>query len=201
MAFVLGLTGSIGMGKSTIARMFADEGIPVWDADAVVHRLYAKGGAATAVIGALFPDVIVDGAVSRAGLRARIATDPTVLDVLQSKVHPLVAADRAAFLSAATGPLVLLDIPLLFETGVDAQCDGVVVVTAPPQVQRDRVLARGEMTGADLDLILSRQLPDAQKRARATWVVDTQGMDSARRAVRQIIAQIIAGSIGGPADA
>ena len=186
----LGLTGSIGMGKSTTAQMFADAGVPVWDADATVHRLYGVGGAATAVLGTLFPEVIQDGAVSRARLRAKIAADPSVLDLLQARVHPLVAADRAAFIAAATAPVVVLDIPLLFETGADAQCDGIAVVTAPEAVARARVLARGGMTDSDLDLILSRQLPDAEKRARATWVIQTTDLDSARAAVAQILLDI-----------
>ncbi len=190
MVYRLGLTGSIGMGKSTTAQIFAENGVPVWDADATVHRLYGVGGAATVVLHALFPDVIVENAVSRTKLRAKIAGDPQVLDVLQAKVHPLVAADRAAFLRLATAPVVLLDIPLLFETGADAQCDGIVVVTAPPDVQRARVLSRGEMTPADLDMILARQMPDAEKRAKATWVIDTLDMDSARAAVRQVLKDI-----------
>ena len=188
--YLLGLTGSIGMGKSTTAQMFADAGVPVWDADATVHRLYGVGGAATAVLGALFPEVIQDGAVSRARLRAKIAADASVLDLVQAKVHPLVAADRAAFIAQATAPVVVLDIPLLFETGADALCDGIVVVTAPEAVARARVLARGGMTDADLDLILSRQMPDAEKRARATWVIQTTDLDFARAAVRQILQDI-----------
>jgi dephospho-CoA kinase len=186
----LGLTGSIGMGKSTTTAMFAAEGIPVWDADACVHRLYAPGGAATQIVAHLYPSVISDGAVSRAALRDMITADPSVLDQLQSAVHPLVAADRAAFLQAQTAPIVLLDIPLLFETGVDAQCDGIVVVTAPAPIQRARVLARGEMTAADLDMILSRQMPDTEKRKRATWVIKTTDMDSARAAVKDILKDI-----------
>ena len=188
--YLLGLTGSIGMGKSTTAQMFADAGVPVWDADATVHRLYGVGGAATAVLGALFPEVIQDGAVSRARLRAKIAADASVLDLVQAKVHPLVAADRAAFIAQATAPVVVLDIPLLFETGADALCDGIVVVTAPEALARARVLARGGMTDADLDLILSRQMPDAEKRARATWVIQTTDLDFARAAVRQILQDI-----------
>ena len=188
--YLLGLTGSIGMGKSTTAQMFADAGVPVWDADATVHRLYGVGGAATGVLGAIFPEVIQDGAVSRARLRAKIAADASVLDLVQAKVHPLVAADRAAFVAQATAPVVVLDIPLLFETGADALCDGIVVVTAPEAVARARVLARGGMTDADLDLILSRQMPDAEKRARATWVIQTTDLDFARAAVRQILQDI-----------
>ena len=189
-SYRLGLTGSIGMGKSTTAAMFAAEGIPVWDADACVHRLYAPGGEATKIVASLYPAAIKDAAVSRPALRDLIARDPTVLDHLQSAVHPLVAADRTAFLAAQTAPIVLLDIPLLFETGADTHCDGIVVVTAPAAIQRARVLARGDMTGADLDLILSRQMPDTEKRRRATWVIETTDMDSARAAVKDILKDI-----------
>ena len=190
MTFRLGLTGSIGMGKSTTAALFAAEGIPIWDADATVHRLYAPGGAATNIVAALFPAVMDGGAVSRARLREVIAADPTALDRLQAAVHPLVTADRAAFLQACTAEIALLDIPLLYETGAEAGCDAVVVVTAPPEVQRARVLQRGEMTAAEFDMILQRQLPDAEKRARADYVIETTTLDSARAAVRAICADI-----------
>lgn len=196
-AFVLGLTGSIGMGKTTTAGLFAAEGVPVWDADAAVHRLYGPGGQAVAAVGALWPDVIQDGAVSRPRLRDRIAADPGALDRLQAVVHPLVAADRAAFLRAAAAPVVLLDVPLLFESGAADLCDAVVVVTAPPDVQRARVLARGGMDAAALDLFLSRQMPDAEKRARARWVIETRDIASARTSVQQILAEISK----GPPDA
>ena len=186
----LGLTGSIGMGKSTTAAMFAALGIPVWDADACVHRLYAPGGAAATLVAQLYPAAMKDNAVSRLALRHMIAHDPAILDHLQSAVHPLVAADRMAFLKAQTAPIVLLDIPLLFETGADAQCDGVVVVSAPKSIQRARVLARGEMTEADLDMIISRQMSDAEKRKRATWVIETLDMDTARAAVKDILIDI-----------
>ncbi len=190
MPYRLGLTGSIGMGKSTTAAMFAAEGVPVWDADACVRKLYARGGAAVAIVADLFPKAIKDGEVSRAALRDMIAKDPTTLDRLQSAVHPLVAADRAAFIAGQTARIILLDIPLLFETGADAQCDGIVVVSAPAAEQRRRVLARSEMTAADFDLILSRQMPDADKRARATWVIDTLDMDSARAGVKQVLCDV-----------
>lgn len=186
----LGLTGSIGMGKSTTAAMFAEEGVPVWDADATVARLYAPGGAAVAPLTTVFPEVLEAGAISRPRLRALIARDPAVLDRVQDIVHPLVAADRAAFLRDHQGEVVLLDIPLLFETGAHTLCDGIVTVTAPPEVQRARVLARGQMTEAEFDLILARQLPDAEKRARATWVIETTTLDTARHAVRQILSEI-----------
>jgi dephospho-CoA kinase len=186
----LGLTGSIGMGKSTTAAMFAAQGVPVWDADVTVHRLYAPKGAATNIVASLCPTAMKDGAVDRPALRAMVTKDPSLLDRLQAAVHPLVAADRTTFIAAQTVPIVLLDIPLLFETGADAQCDGVVVVTVPAAEQRRRVLARGEMTEAQFDLILSRQMPDSEKRKRATWVVETLDMDMARNAVKDILNDI-----------
>lgn len=190
MTLLVGLTGSIGMGKSTTAAMFADEGIPVWDADASVHKLYAKNGAAVAVVGAQYPDVIEDGLVSREKLRDLIAADPTVLDQLQSLVHPLVAADRAAFIVDQTSDIILLDIPLLFETGAADLCDAIVVVTAPADTQRARVMARGEMSQADFEMILSRQLPDDEKRKRADFIIETLTLDTARAAVRDIVKQL-----------
>lgn len=189
--FRLGLTGSIGMGKSTTARMFADAGIPVWDADATVHALYAKGGAAVAPIAAAFPQAIVDGAVDRASLRAALNADKQALSRLESIVHPLTTASREAFVAAhAEADLVLLDVPLLYETGAEKACDAVLVVSAPPEVQRARVLARGQMTEAQLDLILARQMPDAEKRARADFVIETLSLDATRSAVQNLIAKI-----------
>lgn len=190
MTYRLGLTGSIGMGKSTTAQMFADLGVPVWDADAVVHRLYGPQGAATQIVAQLYPDVIQNGAVSRPLLRQKIAADPLVLDALQAVIHPLVSADRLAFLAATKAQIVVLDIPLLFETGAHLHCDGIVVVSAPPAVQRQRVLDRGEMSKAEFDLILARQMPDSEKRARATWVIETLTLDLARAAVAAILAEI-----------
>lgn len=189
-AFCLGLTGSIGMGKSTTAAMFAAQGVPVWDADATVHALYAPGGAASLALAQLYPDVISDGAVSRQRLREKIATDPCVLDRVQAVVHPLVAASRAGFLAANRNPVVLLDIPLLFETGAETVCDAVVVVSAPAAVQRQRVLERGTMTAAEFELVLARQMPDAEKRARATWVIETVDLQTARAAVQRILDEI-----------
>lgn len=189
--FRLGLTGSIGMGKSTTAAMFAAAGVPVWDADAAVHRLYAPGGAAVPVIAALHPAAVREGAVDRAALKAWIAAEPGALGRIEAAVHPLVAADREAFLAdAADKPLVVLDIPLLFETGADTRMDATLVVSAPAEVQRARVLARPGMTPAQLDLILSRQMPDAEKRARATWVIETIGLDATRAAVQDLIETI-----------
>jgi dephospho-CoA kinase len=190
MSYRLGLTGSIGMGKSTTAQLFAAEGVPVWDADAVVHRLYSKDGAAARALAPLYPEIIEDGAISRALLRVEIAKDPALLDRIQAIVHPLVSADRAAFLATTAAPIVLLDIPLLFETGADALCDGIVVVSAPAEVQRARVLSRGGMSVPDFEMILARQMPDAEKRARATWVIETTTLDSATLSVKQILREI-----------
>lgn len=191
MSFRLGLTGSIGMGKSTTAAMFAEEGIPVWDADAAVHRLYAPGQPAALAVARLFPDAIdPDGRVNRLQLRGLMSDDPSVLDRLTAAVHPLVAEDRARFLAAnVDAAIVLLDVPLLYESGIDAACDAVVVVSAPPQTQRDRVLMRG-MTEEELQIILARQLPDAEKRARADYTIPTTDLDAARAAVRDVLADI-----------
>jgi len=192
MTFVLGLTGSIGMGKSTTAGMFAEEGLPVWDADATVHRLYQPGQPAALAIGALFPDAIdPDGSVNRASLRALIQSDATVLDRLNAAVHPLVAEDRAQFLKDhADAEIVLLDVPLLYESRIDTVCDAVAVVSAPPDVQRERVLSRGAMTEAEFRTILSRQLPDAEKRRSAAYVIPTTSLEAARQAVKDVLASI-----------
>jgi dephospho-CoA kinase len=191
MSFRLGLTGSIGMGKSTTAAMFAEEGVPIWDADAVVHRLYEPGQPAALAIGTLFPGAVdPDGRVNRPKLRVMIQADPTVLDRLNAAVHPLVAEDRAAFLLAnGEAQIVLLDIPLLYETGLEGLCDAVAVVSAPPEVQRDRVLQRG-MSEADFQMILARQRPDAEKRARADYIIPTTSLDAARLAVKDVLADI-----------
>ncbi|MFT3690713.1 dephospho-CoA kinase [Paenirhodobacter sp.] len=189
--FLLGLTGSIGMGKSTTAKMFAEEGIPIWDADATVHDLYARGGAAVAAIERAFPGVVVDGAVDRARLRAALGGEKQALSLLESIVHPLTTAARAAFIAAhPEADLIVLDIPLLYETGAETLCDAVLVVSAPAEVQRERVLSRGTMDAAQLELILSRQLPDPHKRARADHVVETLTLEETRAAVRQLIEQI-----------
>lgn len=187
MTIVLGLTGSIGMGKTTTAAMFAEAGLPVWDADAAVHRLYAPGGAAVAAVAAAFPDAVRDGGVSRAVLKDIIAGDPAALTRIEAIVHPLVAADRAAFLAETDADIVVLDVPLLFEAGLDRACDRVAVVSAPAGMQRARVLSRPGMTGEQLDHILSRQMPDGEKRARADFVIPTETMDGARRVVAQVI--------------
>ncbi|WP_439153675.1 dephospho-CoA kinase [Yoonia sp.] len=190
MTHLLGLTGSIGMGKSTTAQMFAHEGIPVWDADAAVHRLYNRGGAAVASVGRLFPQAIVDGAVSRPKLKGIIADDPSALEKIEQIVHPLVAADRQAFIAKHGGPLVVFDIPLLFETGADDWLTSVLVVTAPPDVQKTRVLARPGMTEDQFAAILARQMPDAEKRARADHVIETLTLDDTRAAVRHLISEL-----------
>lgn len=191
MTITVGLTGSIGMGKSTTTAMFAEEGVPVWDADDAVHRLYEEGGAAVAPIASEFPDAIENGAVSRMALKRRIAADPTALGRIEAIVHPLVAADREVFRAAHPDAAILLfDIPLLYETGADAWLDRVVVVTAPPEIQRERVLDRPGMTEAMFDEILSRQVPDAEKRARADFVIETLTMEGARTEVRRIIDQL-----------
>ncbi len=190
-AFRLGLTGSIGMGKSTTAAMFFAEGIPVWDADAAVHRLYAPGQPAALAIASSFPDVMdKDGRVDRPRLRALIAAGPGVLQQINAIVHPLTTEDRSRFLAAAAGAqIVLLDIPLLFETGADRDCGAIVVVSAPADVQLARVLARG-MTEAEFRMISARQMPDAEKRARADYVIETTDLDSARAAVKTVLADI-----------
>ena len=188
--FHLGLTGSIGMGKSTTAKMFAEEGCAVWDADAAVHRLYAKGGAAVAPMQAAFPTAIEADAVSRAALKEIIAADPTALPRIEAIVHPLVAQDRAAFLASATSDIAVLDIPLLFETGGDATMDAVVCVTIPDAVQRDRVLARGTMTKAQFEAIRAKQMPAKEKCARSDYVIVTDTPDHARAQVRDVVQDI-----------
>ncbi|EYD73168.1 dephospho-CoA kinase [Limimaricola hongkongensis] len=190
MTFRLGLTGSIGMGKSTTAAMFADEGLPVWDADAAVHRLYAAGGAAVAPMRAAFPGAVENGAVSRAALKRIIAADPSALPRIEAIVHPLVQEDREAFVAAQTADITVLDIPLLYETGGEAEMDAVVVVSAPPELQAARVLARPGMTRAQLDAILARQMPDVEKRRLADYLIETVTLDAAQRSVREVIDRI-----------
>jgi dephospho-CoA kinase len=191
---LIGLTGSVGMGKSTTAALFADEGVPVWDADAAVHRLYARGGAAVGPVGEAFPGVVVAGAVDRARLGERVHGDAAAFERLEALVHPLVAADRTAFVERAQAEghdAVVLDIPLLFETGAEDRVDAVVVVTAPAQVQRERVLARPGWDETRLAALLERQTPDHHKRARADFVIDTSlGLEAARARVRTVLAEI-----------
>jgi len=191
---VLGLTGSIGMGKTTTARMFAEEGAWVHDADATVHELYGRGGKAVGPIGEAFPDAVKDGVVDRKALAGLIKADAQALGRLEAIVHPLVAASRDAFLRKARAfgaKVAVLDVPLLFETGGHKALDAVVVVSAPSDVQRQRVLERPGMTAEQLETLLERQAPDADKRARADFIVDTgQGLDHARAQVRQILATV-----------
>jgi dephospho-CoA kinase len=186
--YLLGLTGSIGMGKSTTARLFAEADIPVWDADAAVHRLYAQGGGGAEALAELVPDAIGGGAVDRAALREAILADPGLLAQVEARIHPLVARDRGGFVERyRTRDLIVFDIPLLYETGAEAWLDGVLVVTAPEAVQRARVLERPGMSEAALWQILARQVPDDVKRARADFVIETDaGIEPARRAVRAL---------------
>lgn len=188
--FRLGLTGSIGMGKSTTAALFAAQGVPVWDADAAVHRLYAPGGAAVAEVGALCPAALSDGAIDRSVLRDWIASDRSALSRLEAVVHPLVAADRAAFAADIGDALMVFDIPLLFEKGMEAELDATLLVTASPEVQSRRVLSRPGMTKAQFDLIMSRQMPDREKRARATHIVETLSVDQTKAYVEALIAYL-----------
>ena len=192
--YLVGLTGSIGMGKTETAKMFARLGIPVYDADAAVHRLYEPGGAAVEPIAEAFPGTVVDGRVDRAELTKRVTVDKDAFKKLEAIVHPLVGLQQRGFLeqAAAEGAeLVVLDIPLLFETGGHARVDAVVVVSAPHHVQRARVLERPGMTADKLDHILSRQVPDAEKRAQAHFVVETEhGLDHAFEQVKKIVAAL-----------
>ncbi len=188
--FVIGLTGSIGMGKSTTARMFADAGLPVWDADEAVHRLYAEGGAGVPAIGEIRPEAIRNNAVDRAELKAWIAQDPTALEKIERVVHPLVAADRARFLATCDSDIAVIDVPLLFETGMETSVDAVVVVSAPAEEQRRRVLNRAEMDPDTFATILAKQLPDAEKRKRADYVIETTSLEAARAGVQSVIADI-----------
>lgn len=188
--FTIGLTGSIGMGKSTTAAMFADEGVPVWDADAAVHRLYAQGGPAVPEIAALCPEAVREGAVDRERLAAWVREDASNLARLEAAVHPLVAADREAFIASATAPVVLLDIPLLFETGLDRKVDATIVVTVDPATQRERVLSRRGMTSERMAAMLERQMPNAEKLDRADYVIETSTLEGARASVQTVLRDI-----------
>lgn len=192
--FIIGLTGSIGMGKSETAKLFARLGVPVHDADATVHALYDKGGLAVDAIAAEFPDAIRNGAVDRATLAKRVTGDEAAMKRLEALVHPLVVREREEFLAAAAkggAHLVVFDIPLLFETGREKEVDVVVVTSAPHHVQRERVLARPAMTPERFDAIHARQVPDAEKRAKADFVVETdKGLDHAFERVKEIMAEL-----------
>lgn len=192
---VLGLTGSIGMGKSTTADMFAEAGAVIWNADQAVHDLYVRGGAAVAPIGEAFPGVVVDGAVDRTRLAEALGRDDTAFRRLETIVHPLVAEGRIDDLAAARRrgvKLAVLDIPLLFETGGDRAVDAVVVVTADADIQAERVLARPGMTRERFEAILARQTPDSEKRRRAHFIIDTgHGLDAARAEVERIVHTVL----------
>ena len=203
---VVGLTGSIGMGKSTTAAMFEAEGAPVYDSDAAVEALYGKGGAAVVPIEQAFPGATENGMVDREALRRIVFSDPAALARLEAIVHPLLGAGRADFFRRAqeTGAqIVVLDIPLLFETGGERNVNAIVVVSAPEDVQRQRVLAREGMTGDQLDVILAKQLHDTEKRARAHYVIDTgNGLDAARDQVRAVLADLREkAALDGPGEA
>jgi len=188
---VLGLTGSIGMGKSATADLFREEGVPVYDADAAVHALYAKGGAAVAPVEAAFPGVMVDGAIDRMALRTHVLDDAEAMRKLEAIVHPLAGDAQKQFRDKARedgARFVVLDIPLLYEAGGYAYCDYVAVVTAPAEVQRDRVLSRPGMTEETFESILARQMPDAEKRAKADFIISTaHGFEFAADCVRAIV--------------
>jgi dephospho-CoA kinase len=190
---ILGLTGSIGMGKSTTAKLFMEAGVPVYDADAAVHKIYE--GEAAPAIEAAFPGTTVGGKVDRAKLSAKVVHDQAAIKQLEQIVHPMLGASRKKFLDdaeASGAPVVVMDIPLLFETGGEKRVDAVVVVSTDPATQRERILARGTMTSEALDGILARQLPDAEKRKRADFVVDTShGLDPVRTAIRDILAEVV----------
>jgi dephospho-CoA kinase len=190
---ILGLTGSIGMGKSTTAKLFAEAGVPVYDADATVHLLYE--GEAAPAIEAAFPGTTSDGKVDRQKLSARVVHDPAAMKQLEQIVHPMLGASRQKFLGDAEqsgAPVAVVDVPLLFETGGEKRVDAVVVVTTTPEIQRERVLARDNMSGERFDGILARQLPDAEKRKRADFVVDTShGLDPVRARIRDILSEAV----------
>ncbi|MEX0364638.1 MAG: dephospho-CoA kinase [Ruegeria sp.] len=193
MSFNLGLTGSIGMGKSTTAQMFVDEGCALWDADAAVHRLYAPGGAAVEPMRVAFPDAIENGAVSRPALKRAIAGTPDALHTIERIVHPLVAEDRTKFRDTAQADILVFDIPLLFETGGEAAMDAVACVSVPPEIQEARVMERGTMTAAQFHQIRAKQMPNDEKCERADFVIITDTLDHARRQVQDVVRQIRAG--------
>ncbi|MCA6097703.1 MULTISPECIES: dephospho-CoA kinase [Bradyrhizobium] len=190
---IVGLTGSIGMGKSTTAKLFMEAGVPVYDADAAVHQLYE--GEAAPAIEAAFPGTTAGGKVDRAKLSARVVHDPAAMKQLEQIVHPMLGASRQKFFAdaeAAGNPIVVVDVPLLFETGGEKRVDAVVVVSTSPELQRERVLARGTMDAAKLDAIIAKQMPDEEKRKRADFIVDTShGLDPVRARIRDILAEVV----------
>jgi len=188
--FLLGLTGSIGMGKSTTAQMFAKLGCALWDADAAVHRLYAKSGAAVPAFSECFPDAVVDGAVSRPALKEIIGRDPSALKQIEAIVHPLVGQDRADFLAQTNADIVVLDIPLLFETGGDSRVDATACVFIDDATQETRVLDRGTMTRDQFLAIKAKQMPAIEKCARATYVIETDTLEHAGAQVQEIVKAI-----------
>ena len=190
MTFKLGLTGSIGMGKSTTAKMFAELGIPVWDADAAVHKLYSRGGAAVPAIQELYPEAIEHGEVSRPALKRLIQSNENVLGELERIVHPLVAADRQNFIGTSDSDIVLLDIPLLFETNGDKDMDAIACVDIDPKTQRERVLKRNTMTEEQFEQILNKQLPNDIKCSQSDFVIKTDNLDHAKEQIAHIIGLI-----------
>ena len=190
MTFKLGLTGSIGMGKSTTAQMFADADCDVWDADAAVHRLYAAGGGAVKPIADVFPEVIESGEVSRDAIKLLLAKNPDVLPKIEKIVHPLVTQDRQDFFAGSNADIVVFDIPLLFETGGHKKMDAVACVSTTPEMQRQRVMARGTMSEAQFDAIVKKQMPDSEKRERADYVIITDTLEHAREQVQTVIEDI-----------
>ncbi|MBT2131801.1 dephospho-CoA kinase [Aliiroseovarius lamellibrachiae] len=188
--YIIGLTGSIGMGKSTTAKMFQAVGVPIWDADAAVHRIYAAGGAAVEPVRGICPEAIIAGAVDRDALKDWMTRDPSALAKLEQIVHPLVAEDRARFLAETETDIVLLDMPLLFEIGAHEHVDLVVVVSAPAELQRARVLERGTMSEAQFEAILAKQVPDSEKRARADVIIPTETLEGAKAAVQEVLDHI-----------
>jgi dephospho-CoA kinase len=190
MSFLLGLTGSIGMGKSTTATLFVEAGCALWDADAAVHRLYGEGGAAVAPFAEAFPEAVEGGAVSRARLKEIIGRDPSALKRIEAIIHPLVGQDRAAFIAGATEEIVVLDIPLLFETGGEARVDAVACVVIDEETQRARVMARGTMTEAQFEAIKAKQMPAAEKARRADFVIETDTLEHARAQVQAVVQEI-----------
>lgn len=190
MTFLIGLTGSIGMGKTSTARLFEAEGCAVWNADSAVHRVYGHGGAAVGPMAEAFPEAVINGVVSRDVLKAIIGRDPLALRQIEKIIHPLVAKDRARFIADADAEIVVLDIPLLFETGGEARVNATVCVSVDAATQKARVMERETMTEDQFAMILAKQIPDADKRARADYVIVTDTPVHAARQVRDVLADI-----------